>query len=539
MEQSYIDFLRNEIKLDIVGKQGTSRDHCLFKCLLCGDKFKATPKSKVQNFKKSGLPGCPSCTHKARYESIDIKNKQRLLDMGYILHEPYKGLKEKLLVQNSNCDCGRSWETTPEHILSGRAFCKPCNDENKIKRLQKSNEIRHKNSLKDLPAWEKYLKEVRVLTEQTYKEHHEKINPNNYPRGRSGKTGAYHLDHIFSIKYCFYHDVPTSICAHHTNLKILPWKDNSSKWKSPSVIIPDVIKPYVTSSELYDNFYNHIKQYFSQIKFKHNHRISNGSPYTIPMFSEEYNFGLLFIAFDDYIESKLSSKSYISKIKKSASDYGINLLIVFEDEWINKYEIIIRKVEHICKLSKSKKIYARQCKISEIDGPNVSKFLNKTHVQGADISKIKLGAFYDNELVAVMTFCKPRKLMNIKDAEGLFELSRFSTNTDYRITGIASKLLSHFKNNYDWSEIYTYADLRWSNGNLYNQIGMEYQHTSPPNYYYIVDGKRKHRWQFRKSELPKLLGEQFDPSKTEYQNMLNAGYDRIWDCGNLKYKLTK
>ena len=27
----------------------------------------------------------------------------------------------------------------------------------------------------------------------------------------------------------------------------------------------------------------------------------------------------------------------------------------------------------------------------------------------------------------------------------------------------------------------------------------------------------------------------YNPDITEYQNMLNNGYDRIWDCGNKKY----
>jgi hypothetical protein len=43
---------------------------------------------------------------------------------------------------------------------------------------------------------------------------------------------------------------------------------------------------------------------------------------------------------------------------------------------------------------------------------------------------------------------------------------------------------------------------------------------------------RKHRFAFRKD---KLVKEGFDPSLTEYEIMTNNGYNRIYDCGSLRY----
>ena len=40
---------------------------------------------------------------------------------------------------------------------------------------------------------------------------------------------------------------------------------------------------------------------------------------------------------------------------------------------------------------------------------------------------------------------------------------------------------------------------------------------------------------YQKHKLPKLL-EAFDANLTEWQNMQNNGYDRIWDCGNDVWK---
>lgn len=79
----------------------------------------------------------------------------------------------------------------------------------------------------------------------------------------------------------------------------------------------------------------------------------------------------------------------------------------------------------------------------------------------------------------------------------------------------------------------SYADARWSKGRLYNALGFKLDHMSDPNYWYLDSrcSHRMYRYAFRKSMLPKML-KSFDPSKTEMANMLDNGYNVIWDCGN-------
>ena len=92
-------------------------------------------------------------------------------------------------------------------------------------------------------------------------------------------------------------------------------------------------------------------------------------------------------------------------------------------------------------------------------------------------------------------------------------------------------LRSHFENNYKWKEIYSYADRRWSQGKLYEAIGFKLDGVTPPNYWYIVDKGRKHRFSYRKSVLKNKL-KKFDENLSERENMKMNGYNRIWDCGN-------
>lgn len=62
-----------------------------------------------------------------------------------------------------------------------------------------------------------------------------------------------------------------------------------------------------------------------------------------------------------------------------------------------------------------------------------------------------------------------------------------------------------------------YADRRWSNGNLYKQLGFTLINKTKPSYYYVADYKRQNRMNFQKHKLV-IAG--FDPSKTEHEIML-------------------
>jgi predicted nucleic acid-binding Zn-ribbon protein len=229
MKDEYLNKLRN-IKLEVLPPIKTSNDYHDIKCLLCGNVFKATPKSKIQNHKKWGSIGCPECTSNKRHMDQYKDVKEKIIDMGFELLEEYKGSnKEKHLFKNNNC-CGRIFEARPNNILSGRTICPPCNDERKRKALQDFNEERHQEALKHMEGFKAYTKRVRVLTEQNYRSHKEIINPHDLPRGRSGQEGAYHVDHIKSIYRSFHDGDSPEECAAVKNLRIVEWHVNAQKW---------------------------------------------------------------------------------------------------------------------------------------------------------------------------------------------------------------------------------------------------------------------------------------------------------------------
>jgi hypothetical protein len=214
-------------------------------------------------------------------------------------------------------------------------------------------------------------------------------------------------------------------------------------------------------------------------------------------------------------------------------DNSIQLIHVFEDEWRDKQEIVKSRLMNILGLT-SNKIYGRKTQIREVTPKDSKTFLNTNHIQGNVNSKIKLGLYYDDELVSLMTFGLLRKSLGSISKEGSYELLRFCNKLDTTVIGGADKLLKYFINTYTPIEIISYADRRWSQGNLYKKLGFDFVHDSSPNYFYVINNKREYRFKYRKDVLVK---EGFDPSKSERQIMKESGFNRIYDCGNKKWLL--
>jgi hypothetical protein len=226
-------------------------------------------------------------------------------------------------------------------------------------------------------------------------------------------------------------------------------------------------------------------------------------------------------------------KSYHLNKTKACACHGIRLIHIFENELKDKENIVKSVVKNVLGITTDTvRIYARECEIREVDIKEKNEFLNRTHLQGEDKSTIKLGLYKDDKLVSLMTFRKTSRF----DKDSDWELMRFSNELNTLVVGGASKLFSHFINNYKYKQIVSYSDRRYFNGEIYNKLGFKFTGFTAPNYYYIVNKYKdlRHRMSFQKHKLPKLLKEYRD-DLSEWENMKLNGYDRIWDCGNSKF----
>ena len=164
-------------------------------------------------------------------------------------------------------------------------------------------------------------------------------------------------------------------------------------------------------------------------------------------------------------------------------------------------------------MKNNRKIYARECVVKEVGPKEKANFLFENHRQKNDNSSVRLGLYYNEELVSLMTFGKPRFNKNYK-----WELLRFCSKADTTVVGGASKLFKYFLNNYE-GNIISYSDNAKTRGNLYKVLGFSLLRYSDPNYVWCNSSNNiKTRYQCQ--------------MKDEVKKMRELGYWRIYDCGN-------
>ena len=136
------------------------------------------------------------------------------------------------------------------------------------------------------------------------------------------------------------------------------------------------------------------------------------------------------------------TKNYHLNKTELCEKQGIQLIHVFEDEWIEKRNIVKSRIKNLLGIY-DKTIFARKCEIKEVDPKESKQFQDENHIQGNVNAKIHLGLYFNDKLIALMTFGKCRF-----DKKHEWEMLRFCNKLDHHIPGSASKLLKYFEKTY-------------------------------------------------------------------------------------------
>ena len=297
-------------------------------------------------------------------------------------------------------------------------------------------------------------------------------------------------------------------------------------------IIPKCPKCYPIK---YQNQQNEVIKYLKNTLKINNIKINSRTiipPKELDIYCSDHNIAIEYNGLYWHSHKMLQDKFYHQNKTLECIEKGIQLIHIFENEWLYKQKIVKNKLKILFNKIKYK-IPGRKCIIKEIDNDLKNKFLNKYHLQGIDNSTTKLGAFYKNRLVAIMTFGKPRFNKNYE-----WEIYRYCVINNFIIHGIANKLFQYFLKNYNPQSIITYTDLRYSDGNLYDNLNFKLEHITNPNYFYVKDGIIYSRHVFQKHKLKDKL-EFYNKNLTEQENMALNNYDIIYDCGNLVFSYTR
>lgn len=302
--------------------------------------------------------------------------------------------------------------------------------------------------------------------------------------------------------------------------------------QSKASVITNINMPFTKNSKAEIEIKEFIERY--GIRCVNNRTLLNGKE--IDIFIPDKNLGIEYNGNKWHTEwfGKKDRYYHLNKMKE-CKNKGVNLISIFEDEYEYHKDIVLNKIIHILDIKglTVSKIYARKCEIKEINSNEAKVFLEKFHIQGYCRSTVFIGAFYNNKLIAVMSFLRYPGLN--------WELNRFASDYNYICCGVGGKLFKYFIVHYNYTEIKSFADRRWTineNNNIYTKLGFKFSGFTSPNYTYFnssVDRyKRFHKFNFRKSALLRrysILNEQM----TETEMVKKLGYDRIWDCGLIKY----
>lgn len=137
-----------------------------------------------------------------------------------------------------------------------------------------------------------------------------------------------------------------------------------------------------------------------------------------------------------------------------------------------------------------RKIYARNTQVERIENNQSQEFVEINHSQGSakgTFKKESIGIFFANELVGVAQFCSPRtsgkkKLYSV-------ELLRLCFKKDTQIIGGASKLIKHYIEKYNPSDIFTYQDSTGLNTDVYEKSGFKLVKQNKEKRYFVAPGK--------------------------------------------------
>ncbi len=262
------------------------------------------------------------------------------------------------------------------------------------------------------------------------------------------------------------------------------------------------------------------------------------SPYELDLYIPEKNIAIEYNGLIWHSEKFRKENNYHLKKTELCEKQGIRLIHVFEDEWLEHENIVKSRLKQILGCDTDlPKVLVKTCVIDEIDNQSAKEFLIKNHIQGFVSSSVYLGCFYNNELISVMTFKHDEK-----DSDK-WKLTRFATDINKRCVGVGEKMFKCFVKNYCPSEINIFADRRWYSvlaDDIYAKLGFKVDKILNSTYYYIVEKHRLPKFGFRKNVLlKKYPNSGLTENMTEHEMCQKLGFQRIYDCGLIKYKWLK
>lgn len=215
-------------------------------------------------------------------------------------------------------------------------------------------------------------------------------------------------------------------------------------------------------------------------------------------------------------------KYYHLNKSKIAIDNGYCCIHIFD--WDNVDKIAMR-FQH------KQVVYARNCSIEVIDKATANELINNYHLQGScNGQKICLGLYYNDVLVQVMTFGKPRYNKHYQ-----YELLRLCTVSNILVVGGAERLFKYFIRSYNPESVISYCDLAKFSGTVYERLGFIHSHNTEPNLVWSKGVEKITNNLLLQRGYDQLFSANYGKGTSNEELMLQSGWLPVYDCGQGVY----
>lgn len=263
------------------------------------------------------------------------------------------------------------------------------------------------------------------------------------------------------IKYINDTDVSISnYCEKHKtfiiNKNILNNKIKNIKHIDHNKLICPICNPIDKTSSIKEN---EVRQFIEQELHLKSKKLKIQKT-EIDIYLPEYKLGIEFNGLWWHSSKYRKSNYHLNKTELSEKN-NIELLHIFEDEWIHKQDIVKATIKSKLNIYK-KKIFSKNCIIKEVDLFDASAFLDINNIFGSCNSCINYGLYFKNELVSIISLAAISK--------NSFEIIRYCDKLNTSVSDSLNKLLQQFIYIYKPKSILKNVDRRYSQGFLYQKI---------------------------------------------------------------------
>lgn len=450
-----------------------------FNNLLLKDKIKVKCKKHNSDFEttvdlhlKSKGGGCQICRYDELTKTVNVKNLKKLQKLYKNTDYTFSNsYKDRITVHCKKH--GEIRRTVSLIVLQKLTPCSKCNIEN--------NKVRRQCSFED------FVKRSKALKKERYCEY-KKIN--NEWEG---------LSSIINIKCDNHGWFEQRAVDHLHNDADCPKCSSGNHQSSQELQVFDFLKSLNVKIE------------------QHNRSLLDGKE--IDIFLPEFNIGIEINGLYYHSDKILLDNKYHFNKNLLAIQKGIRLIFFWEDQIVNDFEVVKKYLLNVLHKIENK-IYARQCVVDGVDKEKAISFLNTVHLQGGVSSSKYLGLFHNRILVAVLSYT---------EYSNAIVITRYASNN---VVGGFAKLFKKVPKN---KKIVTYCDKSLFTGKLYEVNGFKKDKELKADYQYVKGMNRYHKFNFRKNKIKNKFPDIYAPTKTEKQMMKEAGYNRIYDCGKIRY----